>query len=132
MSCLLEGIMKHLINVLLIFSLVLLSGCATTLTGAQRCALVGEVRDTGSKGASIKSGDKGQELQLQFSGQSSFTVGGISGFSCRPPETDEEKKQVEKLRPEAQTIKTNNALKSAGGLVAGALLLLASLFFFMP
>ena len=121
---------------LLIFSLVLLSGCATTLTGVQHCALVGEIRDTGNKGASIKSGDNNQELQLQVSGQSSFIVGGpmggISGFACRPPETDEEKAMVEKIRPEAEGIKTNNSIKLWVGTLGGAVLLLVPLFLFMP
>ena len=124
--------MKDIINASVLLSLILLGGCATTLTGSQHCALVGEVRDTGNKGASIKSGDKTQELQLQISGQSSFTMGGIGAFACRPPETEEEKAMVEKLRPEAQTIKRNNTIKYAGGIGLGTLLLFGLYFFIMP
>ncbi len=124
--------MRQFISTLLIFCLVLLSGCATTLTGAQHCALVGEVRDTGEKRASIKSGDKNQELQLQVSGQSSFTAGGFGAFACRPPETDEEKAMVEKVRPEAERIKTNNAIKLWGGTIGATVLLTGILLLFMP
>ena len=124
--------MRHLINVSLVFSLFLLSGCATTLTGAQHCALVGEVRDTGDKSASIKSGDKNQELQLQVSGQSSFTAGGFGAFACRPPETDEERAMVENTRPEAERIKTNNAIKLWGGTIGATVLTLGALLLFMP
>ena len=125
--------MKNMLNVLVIFSLAFLSGCATTLTGAQHCALVGEVRDTGNKGASVKSGNKSQELQLQISGQSSFTMGGIGAFACRPPETDEEKTMVKKLRPEAEKIKTNNNIKIVASYGVTFLLLLGiPLFFLLP
>ncbi len=100
--------MRNFISILLIVSLTFLSGCVTPLTSQQRCALNGEVY----VGSSINIGQSSNHTTVYQP-------------RCRLPETDEEKKVIEKVQPKAQEIQDSNIIANAGIILGSVVATLA-------
>ena len=89
--------MKKLFSLFLILSVLSFTSC-TTLTGAERCALIGQVQEGTNLGTSmVTSGGYGY-------GVYSYPVETQNPI-CKIPKTDEEKAMVADLMPTAQAKK---------------------------
>ena len=89
--------MKKIFSLFLIFSLLIFTSC-TTLTGAERCALIGQIQE-------------GTNISTQMA-TTGYYGGGIYSYPvetqnpiCKVPKTDEEKAVVTDLLPTAQAKK---------------------------
>ncbi len=81
-------------------SLGLLTGCATPLTGIQKCALIGEVYAGSSYGSQTVVGSTGRQVY-------SYIMPTINP-RCRLPQTAAERAKVDEIRPEAQEQASEN------------------------
>ena len=89
---------KNVFSLFLIFSLLLFTSC-TTLTGAERCALIGQIQE-------------GTNLTTQMATGGGYGYSGIYSYPvetqnpiCKIPKTEEEKSAVADLLPVAQAKK---------------------------
>ncbi len=110
--------MKDILSGSLIISLTFLGGCATPLTGQQRCALIGEMYEGSIIGSQTHIGSVGTNV---YSYQTTEYQP-----RCRLPRTDAEKKMVKEIQPSAQKIKSSNANKimwATVGILVGSIAL---------
>ena len=95
---------KMVIRIILVFSLISLSGCITPLTGVQQCALIGEVYQGSAVGSQTR----------------------VYNPVCRVPQNNAEQERIEKVRPEAKAISSKNrrntVLTYVGSIVGGIIL----------
>ena len=89
--------MKFLSHFVLLLCLISFTAC-TTLTGAERCALLGQVQTGTHIGSAPRLGQIGSTLYSY----NTTTYNPVCAF----PKTEEEKKLVEELTPKAQEKKS--------------------------
>ena len=104
--------MKFLFSAILSFSIVLLSGCVTPLTGVQHCAIQGEYYIGSTSSSHINPLIRTESEQT------------VVHYNCRRVKTAEEQKEIDQALPKALAVKKDNNIKRWALLSVGVVVLI--------